>query len=453
VKLTAIWHRSHRVHAFGANAALTAITNVLLGMLGVCTGAMVARLLGPHRRGELAAIQTWPMLVGYLAMLGTDQAVVYYSARESGRAGAFVGCAVVISLAASVPFIIITYAAMPFLLSAQSVAVITAARWYLIIVPVVGLMSLALFALRGRSEFLHWNLLRVMPPLAWAAILVVAWWDRCRDPRWIAAAYLAALAILVVPISLVTRRRVNGSFVPERQHFGPLLRYGLTCFMGGFPLLLNLRLDQIVMAGLLSPSALGLYVVAVAWSGALNPLMNAVGAVLFPKVAAEGEHVDRLRSFARGSRLAALVALVTTPILFILTPWGMVTLFGKKFQTAIPAGLILVPAGAIAALNTVVEEGFRGFGKPVAILHAELAGVVTTVVCLYLLLRPMGIVGASIASMLGYSTVMAVLLVHAWWLTGESPISLLLPNSIEVQLGIKQLVVLARRMVPAISRV
>jgi O-antigen/teichoic acid export membrane protein len=431
---------------------LTAGTNVVLGMLGVCTGAMVARLLGPHGRGELAAIQTWPMLVGYVAMLGTDQAVVYYSAREPSQVGVFVGSAAVISLVSCVPFTIITYLAMPFLLSAQSAAIIAAARRYLIIVPVVGLMSLAFFGLRGLSDFLAWNMLRLMPALAWAAVLVLAWFYGRRDPRVIAAAYLGLLAILLVPVGLVMRRRAKGTFVAERRHFGPLLRYGLTCFVGGFPLLLNLRLDQIVMAGLLSPSELGLYVVAVAWSSAINPLMNAVGAVLFPRVAGHGEYADRLRSFAQGSRLAALLALITTPVLFFLTPLGLVLLFGRKFNAAIPAGLILVPAGGIAALNTVVEEGFRGFGRPVVILHAELAGLVTTIVCLYLLLRPMGIVGASIASILGYSTVMAVLLFHVRCLTGESPVALLLPNSADLQLGINQLLVLVRRMMPAISR-
>jgi O-antigen/teichoic acid export membrane protein len=452
VKVPRLWQSFHGHSQFGANAALTAATNLVLGALGIVSGVIVARLLGPHGRGELAAIQIYPTLIGYLSMLGTDQALVYFSAREPDRAGHYVASAAVISLASLLPFVLVAYMAMPLLLSTQSSQIVAAARGYLLIVPLIVILSLALYALRGGGQFAPWNALRVMAALAWMSVLVIAWGLGSRDPRWVARANLEALALLLIPIALVVRGRVPGKFVPDAQQFRPMLSYGLPCIASSFPMVLNLRLDQMLMAALLAPSMLGLYVAAVAWSGAINPLMNAIGTVLFPRVAGHGESADRLRSFARGSRLAALLALVTTPVLFMLTPWGLIMLFGRKFQSAIPSGLMLVPAGAIAALNTVIEEGLRGLGKPVAILHAELAGLVTTVVCLYLLLRPMGIMGASIASLLGYSTVMAFLLVHACWLTGESPITLLLPNSTEVQSGIKQLVVLARRMVPAISR-
>jgi O-antigen/teichoic acid export membrane protein len=145
------------------------------------------------------------------------------------------------------------------------------------------------------------------------------------------------------------------------------------------------------------------------------------------------------------------MALITTPVLAAATPWGLVFFFGVKFTGAMAAALILVPAGAVASLNSVMEEGFRGLGVPVAALYAELAGVVTTVVSLYLLLRPMGITGAAIASLLGYSTVMTALLLQARLLTGASPAALLLPSVSEIRLGTRQLMGLARRMVPATS--
>jgi O-antigen/teichoic acid export membrane protein len=452
VNLANIWRDLKERNTFAADAALTALINVVTGLVGVFTGVMAARLLGPEGRGELAAIQTYPTLIGNMVMLGTGQALIYYAARDPARAGRYLGCAAVISLFACLPFVGVAYAAMPILLSAQSLRIVAAARWYLIVVPVVPLISLALFVLRGRSDFISWNALRVTPILAWVLILAVAWGEGIKDPRLVAGAYLAAQIILLLPIGVVLKWRVPGSYAPDPQQFKPMLVYGLPCIASTFPILLNLRMDQMLMAGLLSPDILGLYVVAVAWSGAINPLMSAIGAVLFPKVAGHGDDVDRLRSFARGSRFAVLLALVTTPILLVLTPWAMVMLFGQKFRAAIPAGLILVPAGAIAALNAVIEDGFRGLGKPVAMLHAELVGLVVTAVSLYLLLRPMGIVGASIASILGYSTVTVVLMLYARSLTGESPGELLIPRTSELSSGMRQLALLARRMVPASAR-
>ena len=260
------------------------------------------------------------------------------------------------------------------------------------------------------------------------------------------------LVVLLIPGGLTVRRRVPGGCLPELEHFKPMLTYGLPCIASSFPFLMNIRLDQMLMVALLSPGALGLYVAAVAWSGAINPLMSAIGSALFPKVAGYEVQADRVRSFRRGTRLAALLALIATPVLAAATPWGMLLLFGRKFQAAIPAGLILVPAGAVWSLNLVIEEGFRGLGKPVVVLYAELAGMLTTALSLYLLLRPMGIVGASIASLAGYSTVMVALLLQARWLTGQSPGALLLPGAEELHSAMKRMALLARRMVPAISR-
>src|SRR6267154_1339189 len=60
----------------------TLFTNVALAGLGVVTGILSARILGPSGEGEFAAIQTWPILLGTLATLGLDFSVVYYIARE-----------------------------------------------------------------------------------------------------------------------------------------------------------------------------------------------------------------------------------------------------------------------------------------------------------------------------------------------------------------------------------
>ena len=56
----------------------TFATNMALAGLAVITGIPVARLLGPAGEGELTAIQTWPLLLGTLAMLGLDSALVYF---------------------------------------------------------------------------------------------------------------------------------------------------------------------------------------------------------------------------------------------------------------------------------------------------------------------------------------------------------------------------------------
>ena len=56
------WERISTSKQFEANILLTMLANIGLILLGILTGSIAARLLGPSGRGELAAIQNWPNL-------------------------------------------------------------------------------------------------------------------------------------------------------------------------------------------------------------------------------------------------------------------------------------------------------------------------------------------------------------------------------------------------------
>jgi len=89
VMLRTTWRALHATNPFGAGAALTAAANLAIAVLSIVTGVVSARLLGPHGRGELAAIQTTPGFLASLAMLGMPEALTYFSAQEPepARAG------------------------------------------------------------------------------------------------------------------------------------------------------------------------------------------------------------------------------------------------------------------------------------------------------------------------------------------------------------------------------
>ena len=83
--------------AFAGRVVMTAGTNLVLASLGLVTGILAARLLGPVGRGELAAIQTWPSVMATIAMLGLPEAVVYFSAKEREQSGRYLGSAMVLA--------------------------------------------------------------------------------------------------------------------------------------------------------------------------------------------------------------------------------------------------------------------------------------------------------------------------------------------------------------------
>ena len=110
------------VQAWTAKRAVLITTgaNLLMSVLGVFTGVVAARLLGPKGRGELAAIQAWPSALAALALLGTSEAVLYFCARAPLRRAQYLGAALLIGTIGALVFSLAGFFAMPRLLASQS---------------------------------------------------------------------------------------------------------------------------------------------------------------------------------------------------------------------------------------------------------------------------------------------------------------------------------------------
>lgn len=403
-------------------------TNIVVAVLALVTGTMAARLLGAQGRGELAAIQIWPSFFSLVAGLGMGEAVVYFSAREPRRAGQYLASASALALLFSLPFVALGFLLIPTLLATQAPLTVAAAQWYLLLIPIQALVGMLLHPLRGRSDLALWNLLRLTPVLGWLALLVSSGLLGVASASSLSAGYLVVLVLLFPVLLAVVIRRIPGPFRPVFGLWPPLLRYGLPSVASSVPLVLNLRLDQMLLAAILVPHELGLYVVSVAWAGAATPLLSAIGAVVFPRVAAEPSAGGQGRALATAARTGSLLAICLALPLLILTPLVVPVLFGEEYRDAVPVALIMIVGGLTMGMNNILEEGLRGLGRPTGVLVSEGTGVIATFLGLVLLLGPLGITGAALASSSGYVVTLAVVLQQIRSVTGYSVWMLLVPK-------------------------
>ena len=322
---------------------------------------------------------------------------------------------------------------MPLLLSAQTQRIIHFARNYLAVLPISVIAVLPYSVFRGLGQYPLWNALRLVPVVGWLLVLLFARLNGIRDPAWLAMGQLCVIASLILPVWAILLRHQSGRSLenpstPQSSRFRPFLRYSMSSLSSNVPQLLNLRLDQLLLAAMFAPRALGLYVVSVSWSGAVGPALNAVGSVIFPRVASETDSVRRAAVFAQGVRIAFILAAGTVILLVASTPVAFPLLLGPSFSAALPTVILLVLAAGIAGVNGVLEEGLRGMGHPAAPLRAEVAGLLVTGATLYLLLPRWGLIGAAVSSVLSYSVVMALLVAQARRYTSLSVQSIVLPT-------------------------
>jgi O-antigen/teichoic acid export membrane protein len=412
------------------NVAETAFTNVMLGALGIVTGIIAARWLGPDGRGELAAIQMWPSVLASVAMIGLPEALVYFSAKHPSESRGYLLTAGLIALIVMPLFAAIGYVLMPRLLSMQSDHVVQAARGYLILVPVYAFIGLPHQLLRGVQRYRLWNVIRVVPPLLWLAVLAAAVCLRITDPVRLTAAYIALLACVGPAATWIVWKNSAGPASPTTAAASSLVKFGFPSALVTLPQFFNLKLDQMMVAAVVPAHELGVYMVAVAWSACIPMLSSALAIIVSTQIAADTSDSERSRRFSRGVRGAAWLIAVPVILLGAATPFAVTMMFGRAFQPAVIPAMILVMASGVNALNGVLEELLRGYGRPAAMLWAESIAVAVGLPALLILLPRAGLTGAGVASLAGYLAATAVLLVHSRRFAGLHFLEVLDPRAI-----------------------
>lgn len=411
----------------------TAGTNGLLALLNIATGIIVAHVLGPHGRGELAAIQTLPTVIAAVSMVGQTDALVYFGGRRPRLMRSYVVTAVMLATLFSAVTSLIFVVFAPQLLHAQSSLVVRQARIYMLIGPLFALAWLPFHTLRGLGQFGRWNLFRLAPVAGWFLIVVFyAAVGGTHNASRLADGYLVMTGAIGVVIWCVVMRATRGTpLTLERERAGELLRFGAPAAGATLPQMLNLRLDQIFLGAVIAPRGLGLYSAGVAWSSAVLPIVTALGLVLFPRLASAngGEHLDIL---SRTSRLAFTVSALGAVGASLLAPLMIPVVFGGAYRGATVVAAVLCAATAIYAWNYVLEEGLRGMGLPGGPMKAQATGLGITVIALVVAVPPWGIMGAAVASIAGYGAA-ALVNTGALMRRGASPSQLLVPRREDVQ--------------------
>ncbi|GMQ78948.1 MAG: lipopolysaccharide biosynthesis protein [Anaerolineae bacterium] len=432
------------VPAIWRDFSLTFGSNLFVLGLGLFTGALLARLLGPEGRGQLAAIQLWGLYLISLGHLGVPSALVFYTGRQANNAGSFITSAWAIMLPLSLLWIVAGWLILPLLLENKGEEIVAYASLFLLILP-IAYVNRASMAFQGLKRFSTWSFFRIHKPILYAGLLVTLGLLGMATPFKITVGFL--IISLVGPVLVLILLFKSGVKLarPSLSRSGKLLHYGLRSVAGSAPSELNVRVDQLLMALLLTSAELGIYVVAASWSLILNPFARAISDVVFPHIASVSSYLQQHSLFAASVRLSLLSTTMATIVLLAITPVVVPAIFGDSFQAAVPISMILLVAGVFYVINMVLSNGLRGLGFPEAPAYAEILGLGGTILLLVILLPRFGIIGAAFASLLAYALAFGVLLIFAVYKTPLTLGSLLVPTRGDIQNIRQQLNALSHR--------
>lgn len=389
----------------GATTAVltTATANLALAIVALVTGVLAARLLGPERRGHLAAAQVVGTLVGTLGTVCLGQSLVFFVGTRTRSPMVVLKTAAVFAAIWTVLLTALSVLLMPYLLAGQPAAV-DGARAYCFFGLTLVFLGFPIVLLRALQHYILWNILRLIAPSCWVAALVLFTVTETRDTVALITTFLF-LQMLFVPLVWVLAARRGGT----RGHIDislirPMLGYGLPLLIAILPREMNFRFDQLMIANVASSQDLGRYAVSVSWAGLSLPLIGAIGYILMPRLTAMNQR-DARAALARSSRAGVAISLILGVISALTGPIFVPYLFGQAFSVPIALPLVLAAATSLLGLNGIIEEGLQGMGEPRSVLMGELAGLAVTIPLVIALVPRLGITGAAVASLAGYSVV------------------------------------------------
>jgi O-antigen/teichoic acid export membrane protein len=362
--------------ARGWQLELSAIAPRLLGtlgtsgasaMLGIVSGTIAARALGPATRGELAQLLLWPQLIATFGGLGVELAATYFSGDARHRANVPATLLAVSGVQAAI-LVPVYLLLVPFVYGDP--ALMRESLMMTLLIPLYLVGAVSVDCLAGRLRFAAFNAVRfTIPVLYCGAIVALAGAGRL-SPETGALAYLCAHAVSdLLALVLVWREGGPGRF--DAGLARDAVRYGARAHAGRMTPQ-SLGVDTAIIALLLSSQEVGLYVAATAFLAAPGLVASSVGMVVFPHVSATHQAGERQR-LAATFGLYALVVSAIAVALFACAPQIITLFFGERFAEAAPALRLLAIASVALALRSFPVEVLRGIGRPGLTSVAEAA--------------------------------------------------------------------------------
>jgi O-antigen/teichoic acid export membrane protein len=382
--------------SIGGKAVQTFVTRIGVAVLGVLTGILIARLLGPQGKGVYSGVQT--LLSIPIAVTGGAGAAITYLMTKERRTindlfpaltGAF-SLIMLLTLAACAAYAGVrgwTIEMVAFVLAMPPSILLSWQQPYYMAVDLVRRLNVqnavvAFCTLAGTAVLCWWLGLGVVGALA----------------AWLLVLYGCAAFILADMIR-------SGGRLHRRdlqKHTRDFLRVGSQSALNSGLGLFNYRVDSIVLIGMLGLPVFGIYSIAVS-----------IGEMLFLIARSVNTAIGREVGVADPQRAANITALVvrssTALCLLCAIPLALVApplvhaVYGSRFDdAALPLRLLLPGIVAFASAGTFASYFIFQLGRPSAVTIINVAMIAAQLAGCFALVPRFGLAGAAISSTVAY---------------------------------------------------
>lgn len=383
--------------------ARTLQTNLVIQVLTFLTSILVARVLGPTGRGELALVLLYPQLVANIALLGVDRSVAILGGR--GELVNPASTVVKLVLMLSLPAALVGYLVIGWRVSDPHLSGL--ASLYLVYIPALHFFLLSVSLFNGSGDFIRFNWTRLGFYVINLLLNVAIWLGGPRvQPKidWVLygnllavyGALLLSICMLFAFKPIAAKPRTTQSTAWSAKGLGAVLALAAMFAIPTAIAQFNGSAYQILVEHQLGVKALGSFIVLLTYSRLLSPVGSAIGSHIFHLGISGGK-----RDIARIFRLSLIVYLSCILPLWLIAPWLIPAIFGKAFSVDASVVGVLLASTLFNMLADSMSEYLNGQSKVAADILGRLLYLAALAAMAVALAAPMGLLGIGIAMAAG----------------------------------------------------
>lgn len=378
-------------------------------LVGAAISIVISRALLPEGRGQYAVILGVGTIALSLGHLSLEQAHVFLWPEKNHRK-TLIANALVLGLplggvsAITAGLIVVALGNDSFPIASYGLLVVGLAAVPLSTIVLYGNHFLILERRTSRVN----TVATLSAVVSLAAVAVLALTERLSVSAVVWVATLTSVGQLILTVSAldVQVRAVDVKLALR------VLTLGLRYHLGLAALVLLLKIDIMLLNARVSSAQVGLYSLAVTLAELTFMLTDSISQVVLPRQI--DEELGSAAVFtAKVVRTNVLVGAVFTGAILIASPVVVPSLYGQSFAGAI-APLVALSPGVLALSTIRPISGFLvKLNKPLILSSVTVGATILNVVLNVVLIPPLGIVGAGIASTVSYILLAAF---HIGWL-------------------------------------
>lgn len=388
-------------------------TKLAIYPIGFFSSIIVARILGPEDRGIYTYLLLLTSFIFPIFTFGLTSGIIYFISSKEYVAKDIWYTVFMTALFFGLSISCLLTLLWHFKVLGETAKSIGGFEFFMLIGSI---MTSSIFyfisrMLTGDSKFAGLNWLTIVQGLLNPILLLCLVWVLDLKIKGASLSIFLMNLICGILIIIYSLKLYQPVLDFNREFIKKSFSYGLKGWLGDMAVRANIRLDQVILGAVASPALLGIYGISVLLVELIWVIPDSIGPVLFNRIAAEQDPKERINITIKMNRtllyISTFVGLGLALVsYYIIIPLG----YGQAYSGAIVPLLILIPGSVLFIIAKVTTKLLSGSGHIAATSTAMVVGSTITIILYFILIPKYDIIGAALASSLGYVAVSAACL-------------------------------------------